>query len=89
MEYIHQLISSFCSTVSDVSKKRKNRATKFDGNEKCNFAWLNKEEEYFEIYDIDSDEKKIRHNSMKMEGKAYNWYMWWEEDDNRHQLEKI
>ena len=50
---------------------------KFNGNKKCNVAWLNKAEEYFEIYDINNDDEKIRHTSMKMEGDAYNWYMWW------------
>ena len=50
---------------------------KFDGNEKNNIAWINKAEEYFEIYDSNDDDEKLRHASMKMEGEAYNWYMWW------------
>jgi len=40
---------------------------KFDGNEKCSIAWLNKVEEYFEIYDINNDDENIRQASMKME----------------------
>ena len=50
---------------------------KFDGNEKNNVAWINKAEEYFEIYDITDDDENLRHASMKMEGEAYNWYMCW------------
>lgn len=48
---------------------------KFDGNEKNNVAWINKVEQYFEIYDINDDDEKLRHASMKMEGEAYNLYM--------------
>ena len=58
-------------------RKAKIELPKFDGNEKNSVAWLNKAEEYFEIYDIDSDDEKIKHAPMKMEGEAYNWYMWW------------
>ena len=50
---------------------------KFDGNKKYNVAWINKVEEYFEIYDINDDDERLRHTSMKMEGEAYNLYMWW------------
>ena len=58
-------------------RRAKIELPKFDGNEKNSIAWLNKAEEYFEIYDINSDDEKIKHASMKMEGEAYNWYMWW------------
>ena len=44
-------------------------------------AWLNKAEEYFDIYNIQSDEEKVKYVSMHMEGYAYNWYLWWKRDN--------
>jgi hypothetical protein len=40
-------------------------------------AWFNKVEEYFEIYSINSDNKKIKYDFMQLEGDAYNWCIWW------------
>ena len=44
---------------------------------KNSVAWLNKAEEYFDIYDINSDDEKIKYASMKMEGETCNWFMRW------------
>lgn len=79
--YTNMLFSNqhplFTATIATYQRRTKLELSKFDGNKKCSFAWFNKAKEYFEIYDIDNDDEKIRHASMKMEGEAYNWYMWW------------
>ena len=43
--------------------------------------WLNKAEQYFDIYNITSDEEKVKYVSMHMEGYTYNWYLWWKRDN--------
>jgi hypothetical protein len=53
------------------------KLSKFDKNEKQGVAWFNKVEEYFEIYSINSDDKKIKYDFMQLEGDAYNWCIWW------------
>jgi len=62
----------FSQPLATYQKRAKVEMPKFDGNEKNNVAWINKAEEYFEIYDITDDDKKLKHASMKMEGEAYN-----------------
>ena len=57
--------------------KGKSRDAEIQWKRKNNVAWIKKAEEYFEIYDINDDDEKLRHASLKMEGEAYNWYMWW------------
>jgi hypothetical protein len=57
--------------------REKLELSKFYGNEKHGVAWFNKVVEYFEIYNITNDDKKIKYASMQQEGDAYNWYMWW------------
>ena len=53
----------------------------YNGSEDQCIAWLNKVEEYFNIYNIQSDEDKVKCVSMHMEGYAYNWYLWWKRDN--------
>ena len=57
--------------------KEKIELSKYNGIEYQCVAWLNKMEDYFNIYNIQSDEEKMKYASMLMEGYAYNWYMWW------------
>ena len=38
-------------------------------------------EGYFDIYNIQSDEDKVKYASMHMELYAYNWYLWWKRDN--------
>ena len=52
--------------------KAKIELSKYNGSEDQCVAWLNKEEEYFEIYNIQSDKEKVKYASMHMEGYAYN-----------------
>jgi hypothetical protein len=40
-------------------------------------AWFNKTEEYFHIYNITTDEEKVKYASMYLEGTVYNWHLWW------------
>jgi hypothetical protein len=40
-------------------------------------AWFNKTQEYFHIYNITTDEEKVKYASIYLEGTAYNWYLWW------------
>ena len=44
-------------------------------------VWLNKAEEYFDIYNITTDVEKVKYASMHLENHAYNWYMWWKGDN--------
>ena len=60
--------------------KAKIELLKYNGNEDQCVAWLNKAEEYFDIYNIQSNEEKVKYASMHMEGYAYNWYLWWRSD---------
>jgi len=57
--------------------REKLQLSKFNGNEKQDVAWFNKAEEYFEIYNIDDNDEKIKYVSLELEGNTYNWYMWW------------
>ena len=57
--------------------KPKLELSKFNGKTKQSVAWINKEEEFFSIHNITSDEEMIKYASMQLEGRAYNWYMWW------------
>ena len=61
--------------------KAKIELSKYNGSEDQCIAWLNKVEEYLDIYNIQSDEEKVKYASMHMEGYAYNWYMWWKGDN--------
>ena len=54
--------------------------SKFSGNDEQCVAWLNKEEEYFDIYNITTDIEKVKYASMHLESHAYIWYMWWKGD---------
>lgn len=67
----------FTQPLATYQLRAKVEMPEFDGNKKSNVEWINKAEEYFEIYDINDDDEKLRHASMKMEGEPYNWYMWW------------
>ena len=51
--------------------------SKYNGNEDQCIAWINKAEEYFDIYNITTDEEKVKYASLHLDGYAYNWYMWW------------
>ena len=55
--------------------------SKCNGSEYQCVAWLNKAEEYFDIYNIQSNEEKVKYASMYMKGYAYNCYMWWKGDN--------
>ena len=57
--------------------KEKIELSKYNGSEDQCVAWLNKAEEYIDIYNIQSDEEKVKYASMHMEGYTYNLYMWW------------
>ena len=57
--------------------KAKIELSKYNGSEEHCVAWLNKAKEHFDIYNIQSDEEKVKYASMHMEGYAYNWYLWW------------
>ena len=61
--------------------KEKLELSKYNGSEYQCVAWLNKAEEYFDIYNIQFDEEKVKYASIYMEGYAYNWYMWWKRDN--------
>ena len=61
--------------------KAKIELSKYNGSEDQCVAWQNKAEEYFDIYNIQSDEEKVKYASMHMEGYAYNWYLWWRRDN--------
>ena len=61
--------------------REKLQLSKYNGSEDQSVAWLNKAEEYFDIYNIASDEEKVKDASMHLEGYAYNWYMWWKGDN--------
>ena len=58
--------------------KEKIEFSEYDGSEDQCVSWLNKVE-YFDIYNITSNEEKVKYESIHMEGYAYNWYMWWKE----------
>ena len=55
--------------------KEKIELSKYNGSEDQRIAWLNKKKEYFDIYNIQTDEKKVKCASMHMEGYTYNWYL--------------
>ena len=55
--------------------------TKYSGGEDQFIAWLNTEEEYLDIYNIATNEEKVKYGSMHLEGYAYNWYMWCKGDN--------
>jgi hypothetical protein len=40
-------------------------------------AWFNETGEYFHIYNVTTDEEKVKYASMYLEGNVYNWYLWW------------
>ena len=61
--------------------KVKIELSKYNESEEQCAAWLNKAEEYFDIYNIQSDEEKVKYASMHMEGYADNWYLWWKRDN--------
>jgi hypothetical protein len=39
--------------------------------------WFNKTQEYFHLYNITTNEEKIKNASICLEGTTYNWYLWW------------
>jgi hypothetical protein len=57
--------------------KAKIELSKYNGGDNQCVAWFNKTEEYFHIYNITTDEEKVKYASMYLEGTAYNWYLWW------------
>ena len=52
--------------------KAKIELSKYNGSEDQCVSSLNKVEEFFNIYNIQSDEEKVKYASMHMEGYAYN-----------------
>ena len=48
--------------------KAKIEFSKYNGSEDQCIAWINKAEEYFDIYNIQSDEENMKYASMHMEG---------------------
>jgi hypothetical protein len=60
--------------------------SKYNGSENQCVAWFNKAEEYFNIYNITTDEEKVKYASMHLEGEAYNWYMWWKKENHSYNL---
>jgi hypothetical protein len=57
--------------------KAKIELSKYNGGNNQYVAWFNKTEEYFHIYNITTDEEKVKYASMCLEGDAKNWYLWW------------
>jgi hypothetical protein len=57
--------------------KAKIELSKYNGSDNQCVAWFNKTEEYFQIYNITTDEEKVKYASMFLEGTTYNWYIWW------------
>jgi len=57
--------------------KAKIELSKYNGGDDQYVAWFNKTEEYFHIYNITTDEEKVKYASMCLEGDANNWYLWW------------
>jgi hypothetical protein len=55
--------------------KAKIELSKYNGGDNQYVAWFNKTEEYFYIYNITTDEEKVKYASMCLEGDAYNWYV--------------
>jgi len=41
------------------------------------YGWINKLERYFKLKEV-SDEEKMRVVMIALEGKALNWFQWWE-----------
>ena len=60
--------------------KEKIELSKYNGSEYQCVAWINKVKEYFDIYNIQSYEERVKYASMHMEGYAYNWYVWWKRE---------
>jgi hypothetical protein len=60
--------------------KDKIELSKYNGGDNQCVAWFNKTEEYFHIYNITTDEEKVKYASMYLKGIAYNWYLWWKEE---------
>ena len=54
--------------------------SKYNGSEDQCVAWINKEEECFDIYNIKSNEEKVKYASMHIDSYAYNWYLWWRDN---------
>ena len=60
--------------------KEKIELLKYNGSEDQCIARLNKVEEYFDIYNIQSDEEKVKYVSIHMDRYAYNWCLWWKRE---------
>jgi hypothetical protein len=72
----HQTTSQY-QPLMIYPPKAKIELSKYNGSDNQCVAWFNKTEEYFQIYNITTDEEKVKYASMFLEGTAYNWYMWW------------
>jgi hypothetical protein len=57
--------------------KEKIKPSKYNGGDNQCLARFKKEEEYFHIYNITTDEEKFKYASMYLEVNTYNWYLWW------------
>ena len=55
--------------------KAKIELSKYNGSEDQCVAWLNKAEEYFDIYNIQFDEEKVKYVSIHMEGIILHGHM--------------
>jgi hypothetical protein len=60
--------------------KAKIELSKYNGGDNQCVVWFNKTEEYFHIYNVTTDEEKVKYASMYLEGNVYNWYLWWKEE---------
>ena len=76
----HKAKGNQCRPYKVHPPKEKIELSKYNGSEDQCVAWLNKEEEYFDIYNIQSGKEKVKYVSMHMEGYTYNWYLWWKRD---------
>ena len=70
-----------CRPYKVYLPKAKIELLKYNGSEDQCVTWLNKAEEYFDIYNIQYDKEKVKYALMYMEGYAYNWYLWWKRDN--------
>ena len=61
--------------------QEKTELLKDNGSDDQCVSWLNKAEEYFDIYNITTYEEKLKYVPMHLEGHTYKWYIWWKADN--------
>jgi hypothetical protein len=52
--------------------KAKIELSKYNDNDNQCMAWFNKTEEYFQIYNITTDEEKVKYSSIFLEGHTWS-----------------